>query len=68
MVVEENLDPDFMDQVNRVAVLVDRESHDPVIYVDTVDSLQKTLRVLRALAAQWFDFAFIDLRRSLANV
>ena len=45
-----------MDQGNRLAVIMDRGNHVPVIYVDTVDlvqmvgSLQKTFASLRLRA------------------
>ncbi len=41
-----------MDQGNRVAVIVDRGNHVPVIYADAVGSLQKKLRDLRAFAVK----------------
>ena len=38
---KEILDPTFIDQGNRAAVIVGPRNQIPVIYVDTVDSLQK---------------------------
>ena len=57
-VAMEIMDPDFMDQCNRVVVIVGRGNHVLVIYVDTVDLLQKNLRVLRDLAVQKGCFCF----------
>lgn len=55
-----------MDRGNRVAAIVDRGNHVFVIYVDTVDSFQKKLRVLRVWRFNGFRFALMNLRKSLA--
>ncbi len=43
---------DFMDQGNRVAVIVDRGNHIPVHYVDTVDLVQ-TVGSLQKVFVPW---------------